>query len=78
MIFNTGLKTGGMDVKCMDINKYHARQSHQGIAGLKKLAKLTGTKLIGQLKHCDACARGKSKKNPAYSGQQLYRYGLAC
>ncbi len=73
-VLYTGRKTEGMDVKCMDINKYHARQSHQGIAGLRKLAKLTGTKLIGNLKHCDACARGKSKKTPAYRGQSLYRH----
>ena len=61
VVMHPGLKTGRNSHSMMDINSYHRQHGHLGETRLRQLAKWLGTKLTGQLVHCDPCARGKSK-----------------
>ena len=52
--------------KSMNVSLFHNRQSHQGLVGLRKLAKKMNLTLTGRLKHCISCAQGKANRAPFF------------
>ena len=65
------------DLKAVDVEIFHKRMNHQGMKGLRKVAKSLGYRLVGKLDNCIECAQGRARKNPFYKKKNFLRYGKA-
>ena len=73
---NTSHNSKGRKQAIVIFSDFHARMNHQGVKGLRKLAKALNYKLTGPFTKCIICAQGKARKNPFYKKNHFHRFNL--